>query len=660
MCGIAGILDPRGVESSEVQRMADSLAHRGPDDATVHVEPGLGFGFRRLAIIDLVTGGQPIPNEDESVWVMLNGEIYNYQQLRRNLQQRGHKFRTRSDTEVLVHLYEECGASLVHELRGMFAFALWDRNRRSLLLARDHLGQKPLYWAQRGPRLWFASEIKALLAVAPEYRRLDPLALHEYMTLRVIYEPRSMFSGVQKLPAAHVLEVGADGQAEPRRYWSLRYEPKARLSEEEALEQLDEAVRDTVRLHLVADVEIGVFLSAGVDSGLIAGMIASISGAPFKAFTLGTPYGRFDEIPAARVMAERCDAEHHTGAIGGDLLALLPRLVHHLDEPSDPLSPCLYRLAQFARRWVKVAIGGDGGDELFGGYDRYYGVRYAHTYALLPSFVRKKLIARLVDWAPDGFWYKSLSNQMRWLNELAEVTRDRRYARSLGYFYFTPELRDPLYSDGLRRLVSDHDPEAAIMSWQGDEGAKENLDAMLLADSMVRLPNHSVMILDRMTMAHGLEARSPFLDHRLAEFAATLPVHLKLRGRSRRFLEMRLAERYVPAEILRRPKQGFSSALPYMSHEHISALFQRFYARSRLVDAGLFRGEAVQSLLHDHLDGRVDHANRLWLLLNAELWYRVHLDGQRPEEMLEEVREALGPLLPQDASEVPETWATVH
>ena len=644
MCGIAGIVDPAEVQPEEVRRMADALAHRGPDDATVHVEPGVGFGFRRLAIIDLVTGRQPIPNEDGSVRVMLNGEIYNYRELKAGLEARGHRFRTVSDTEVLVHLYEELGPELVRELRGMFAFALWDGRRRRLLLARDHLGQKPLYWAQQGSRLIFASEIKGILAVAPELRVMDPLALDEYLSLRVISEPRSMFAGVRKLAAAHVLEF-ADGAVATRRYWDLRYEPKQRLSEPDALAALDEALRDAVRLHLVSDVPVGAFLSGGVDSGLVTAVMRGVAGVPFKTFSVSVPYGAFDEGPAARLVARRYGTEHHEDTISGDLVGLLPTLVHHLDEPSDPLSACIYHLARMTRREVKVVLGGDGGDELFAGYDRYYGTGYARTYAALPEPVRRNVVRRILDRAPDGFWYKSLSHKLRWLDELAAVDSGRRYARALSYFYFTPRWRAELYTDHLRRLVDGFDPEASITFWQDDGRAKEGLDRMLLADSMVRLPNHSVMILDRMAMAHGLEARSPYLDHRLAEFAATLPVRLKLRGRSRRYLQMKLAERYLPAEVLRRPKQGFSSALAYLMAPHFRALFGRYLPDSHLVEAGFLRRPPIQRMLDAHLAGRTDHGNRLWLLLNAEIWYRMQIESVSRERLSDEVAEALSPVV---------------
>lgn len=644
MCGIAGILDPGGVDGDDVRAMADAQAHRGPDDATVHLEPELGFGFRRLSIIDLEGGRQPIANEDGSVRVILNGEIYNYRELRDRLEKRGHRFTTRTDTEVLVHLYEERGTDLVDELRGMFAFALWDGGRRRLILARDHLGQKPLYWARYGRRLWFASEIKGILAAEDRFRSLNPRALHEYLSIRVISEPRSMFEGVRKLPPGHLMEVEPGAEPSTRRYWDLRYEPKQSLGEAEAVERLDHELREAVKLHLRSDVEVGAFLSGGIDSGLVTAMMSSLTGEQFKTFSVGTPYGdddEFDETPAARATARRYGTDHHERAMSGEDVSLLPTLVHHLDEPSDPLSTCTWSLAEMTSRHVKVALGGDGGDELFGGYDRYYGARYARYWALMPSVIRDGVIGRILDRASDGFWYKSFTHQLRWLNELAGVEGKRRYPRSLSYFYFTPERRQELYTDRFRDLTSDFDPEEAIAFWQEEGKAKEALDQMLLADSMVRLPNHPVMILDRMTMAHGLEARSPFLDHRLVEFCATLPVRFKVRGRKRRWIQMKLAERYLPEEVLTRPKQGFSSAVPYMMDEQFRELFSHFLPNSHLVETGLLRHDAIESMLGAHLSGQTDHGNRLWLLLNAEIWYRMKVEGVGREEIGGEIHSKL-------------------
>jgi len=519
----------------------------------------------------------------------------------------------------------------------MFAFALWDRNRRRLLLARDHLGQKPLFWAQQGSRFWFASEIKGILAVAPEFRQVDPQALDEYFSIRVIADPRSMFKGINKLPPGHLLEF-AEGRVQTRRYWDLRFEPKRQIKESDALEELDSRMRETVAFHLVSDVPVGAFLSGGVDSGLVVAMVRQVSRAPLDTFSVGFDYGTFDETPAARQVAERYGTRHHEERLDGSLLGLLPRLVHYLDEPSDPLSAGLYRLAALARQHVKVAVGGDGGDELFGGYDRYYGVQLVRYYAALPGSLRTRVARKVLDFAPDGFWYKSFANKVRWLDQLAEVEGGRRYARSLSYFYFTPERRATLYTRTFQDEVRLFDPEASLLRWYDDAGLKQDLDRMLLADSMVRLPNHPVMILDRMTMAHGLEARSPFLDHELAAFCAMLPVRLKVRGRRRRYLQMRLAERYLPREILHRPKQGLASALPYVARNQFQAAFRRLLEDPHLVRAGLLEPAAIHTLLTEHLSGRVDHGNRLWLLLNAELWYRLHIEESSVESLEEEMR----------------------
>jgi len=642
MCGIAGILDPRGVREDDVRRMADVLAHRGPEEGALHMEPHLGFGFRRLAIIDLETGNQPIPNEDETVWVMLNGEIYNYQELRTHLLARGHRFRTRSDTEVLVHLYEDHGADFVHRLRGMFAIALWDRRRRRLLLARDHLGQKPLFWARRGERFYFASEIKAILEVAPGLRQVDPLALDQYLSLRLVADPRSMFVAIHQLPPAHVLHVGMAGEPAVHRYWDLSFEPKPPISESEALEALDERLRETVRLHLVSDVPVGSFLSGGVDSGLLTAVAQQIAGEPLRSFAGSVPYREFDEAPLAARVAAYCGTHHFEYHIGGDLIALLPRLVHHMDEPSDPLSACFYELARGTRNEVKVVFGGEGGDERFGGYDRYYGMSYAGAYGRLPAALRRHVFRRILDRAPDGFWYKSLSHRLRWMDELASLEGGRRYAHSLSYFFFTPRLRERLYTDHFRSLVDGVDPEAEVIAWyEDDRRVKEELDRMLLADSMVREPNHSITILDRMSMAHGLEARSPFLDHELAQFAATLPVNLKVRGRKRRYLQMRLAERYLPQHLLGSPKLGFQSGLPYLMAEQFRTLFAHYLRDAHMVGAGLLRPGPIRELLKEHLAQRTDHGNRLWLLLNAELWHRIRIEEHPVDDLEDEIRHLL-------------------
>lgn len=641
MCGICGSVSDKEVKEGDLRRMMDLLAHRGPDDQGLRIAPGAGLGHRRLSIIDLQTGHQPIANEDESMWVVLNGEIYNYRDLKKNLMGRGHRFATASDTEVIVHLYEEYGAECVQHLRGMFAFAIWDANRQELFAARDHLGQKPFFYAQIGEALHFASEIKALLDLDPSLAEIDPAALDQYLTLRIIAPPRTMFRKIRKLPPAHTLTFDLQRGVRVGRYWDLRYEPKMSGSEEDLTDSLEEQIIDCLKLHLVSDVPVGAFMSGGLDSTLLVAMLMkhNLSG-PLQTFTIGLPHGRFDEAPFARMVADRYGTRHREQTITPSLLDTLPKLIWHLDEPSDPLALCSFLIARMAREDVKVVLGGDGGDELFGGYDRYYGNQYATYYSQVPYPLRRYVIDGLLRLLPEGSWYKSRRHQMKWLHALSFLSGGERYARSLSYFYFGPRLREELYGPVMKDAVSDFDSESSIREAYEKADAVDPLDRMLRADSNVRLPDHPVMILDRMTMAHGLEARSPLMDHKLAEFAARLPVSLKVKGRTLRYIQVRLAERYLPSELLKRPKQGFSSALPYMLRDEIRLLAGTFLSDSHLVRDGFYTQVPVRRVLEEHLRGKADHGNRLWLLLNSEVWYRMLLEGASAADMLQRIATA--------------------
>jgi asparagine synthase (glutamine-hydrolysing) len=637
VCGISGTINPRGVSREAIQTMTDALRYRGPDDQGIYCDGVAGLGHRRLSIIDLGGGHQPLSNEDGSLWIVFNGEIYNYRELRERLE-KSHRFATDSDTEVIVHLYEDKGEKCVEELRGMFAFAIWDTKERSLFLARDHLGQKPLFYVHRGEELAFASEIKALLVSNPALRQMDCRALHQYLTLRVIAPPLSMFSAIRKLPPAHTLQF-KNGQVKIERYWHLRYEPKLPLTEHDLVDELEAQMLEAVRYHLVSDVPVGAFLSGGMDSSLVVGMMSKVSGQPVKTFSVGVPYEHYNELPFARMVAERYHTQHFEETIYPSLVRVLPELVWHLDEPSDPLSACMYSIAQMARREVKVVLGGDGGDELFGGYDRYYGNRYVDYYALLPKQVRALVMPTLLRIMPDGFWYKSLNHKLRWLNQLSFLEGGRRYAHSLSYFYFTEEFRRRLYGDTLLEALDGFDPEAEICAYFDSHNAREVVDKMLFADSMIRLPDHAVMILDRTTMAHGLEARAPFLDHKLAEFVARIPASFKVRGRRLRYIQARLAERYLPPPLLRRGKQGFSSPLPYLLADEFRHLFKTFLSDSHLVRDGYLREEPIRQLLAEHIERKVDHGNRLWLLCNSEVWYGMAIEGWTKAQVHERLSE---------------------
>jgi asparagine synthase (glutamine-hydrolysing) len=629
MCGIAGIVSHDPERRRRIGAMLDAMVHRGPDDEGIAEAPPCVLGQRRLSIIDLAGGHQPIPNADETAWIICNGEIYNYQALRAELVADGVSFRCNSDTEVILHLYEKYGVDCVHKLRGMFAFAIWDSRSGELFCARDRLGQKPFYYWTEGRELAFGSEIKALLAQDPGLRQMNRAALDQYLSLRIICSPDSMFEGVRKLPPAHLMTFSADKGLSIRRYWDLEFEPKHAGSESELLDELESRLVDALRLHMVSDVPVGAFMSGGLDSTIVVAMLMKhVCHEPLQTFTMGLPYRQFDEAPAARLVAEMYGTQHFEQVIEPSLLQTLPDLVWHLDEPSDPLSICAYLLAEFAAKKVKVVLGGDGGDELFGGYDRYYGNQYAGLLARVPAPLRRGLLGSVLRLIPDGGWYKSRAHQLKWLYELSFLSGSQRYARSLGYFYFGEDWRSRLYGTGMAGIRADADPTAAIRRLFDSDPARKQLDSMLYADSFTRLPDHPVMITDRMTMAHSLEARSPFMDHELAEFTARLPTELKVRGRSLRWIQKRLAERYLPPEVLARPKQGFASALPYMLRDEYEQLFDAFLQDSVLAQDEILRQESINELLAQHRAGKSDHGNRLWLLVNSEVWYRMHIKGE--------------------------------
>jgi len=643
MCGIVGQIGSKRVGEAGIQRMLNLLRHRGPDDHGIYIKAGVALGHRRLSIIDLSGGHQPISNEDKTLWVVCNGEIYNYQELRVELENGGHMFSTRSDTEVILHLYEDMGERCVERLRGMFAFALWDEKRQRLFAARDRLGQKPFFFVQRGTELLFASEIKALLGLDPSLAEIDLASLDQYLTLRIIAPPRSMFRAIQKLPPAHSLTFEAHSGLRIRRYWNLSYEPKLKGSEDDLVDELEERLIECLKIHLVSDVPVGSFLSGGIDSTLLVAMaMKHVVSEPLQTFSGSVPYGEYEEAPYARLVAQRYRTAHHEKTIKPSVTRLLPQLVWHLDEPSDPLSVCMYLIAEMARKHVKVVLGGDGGDELFGGYDRYFGYRYASSYAVLPRALRKYAISPLLALVPDGGWYKSNGHQLKWLHEMSFLRGSERYTRSLGYFYFERSFRKRLYGPVMRQASGSFDPGAPIREAFDRAPASEAIDRMLYADSQIRLPDHPVMILDRMTMAHGLEARSPYMDHELAEFAARLPTRLKVRGRSLRYIQMRLAQRYLPKPLLERPKQGFNSPLPYMLKDEYKFLFGIFLRNAHLAREGMLLQEVIDGLLDEHYTGRADHGSRLWLLLNSEVWYRMFIEGHSVDELSGQITERAG------------------
>jgi asparagine synthase (glutamine-hydrolysing) len=644
MCGIAGIIGQSPRSRQEMYAMLAAIAHRGPDDQHVVSDDLAILGHRRLSVIDVTGGRQPISSADNSVHIICNGEIYNWKELRKPLEQDGCRFRTNSDTEVILHLYEKYGVDCLRYLRGMFAFAIWDGRRNRLFAARDHLGQKPFFYSTFNESLYFASEIKALTRVNPELRQMSLEAADQYLALRIICPVKTMFSGVMKLPPAHYLLYEPGGQPRTERYWNLDFSVKTIASESELLDELDALITDTLKHHMVSDVPVGALLSGGLDSSLIVAMLRRNLGVEnLPTFTLGLPHKRFNEAMGARLLADSYRTDHHERTVLPSIAGLLPRLVYHLDEPTDPLSVCTWHVSKLARETVKVTLGGDGGDELFGGYDRYYGNLYAEHYSHIPRVIRDKVIGPLLRHAPDGHWYKSISHQAKWLHELSFLKNGSRYARSLSYFYFPPDRRRELYTDGVRAQLSATRAEQDIIDYYLAPQAAGAVDRMLYADYQSRLPDHPVLVSDRMSMAFGLETRSPFLDHRLVEFCARLPASYKIRGRTLRYLQLKLAARYLPEPLLRKPKQGFASALPYLLKDEYTKLFHGLMRDSWLIDDGVLRADPIEKMVRSHVAGQADHGSRLWLLVNLEAWYRVHIRQQGVSDLQGELLEAVGP-----------------
>jgi asparagine synthase (glutamine-hydrolysing) len=621
--------------------MLRAIAHRGPDDEGVYVRGPVGIGNCRLSIIDVPGGHQPLCNEDGTVWIVYNGEIYNYQELRCDLEERGHVFRTYSDTEVIVHLYEDLGERCVDKLSGMFAFAVWDERQQKLVLARDRIGQKPLFYAQDGESFLFASEVKAILATMKREREIDYEAVHHYLSLRFIPPPRTMLQGINKLPPAHVLVYQA-GRISISRYWDLSFTEKLDLSESELMDRLDQELAGTVASHIISDVPVGAFLSGGMDSSMIVAIMASHLGTSFKTFAIGVEEQDFSELPYARLVADRYRTDHVEARVEAKVIGSLPNMIWHLDEPSDPIAACQYSAAELASRHVKVVLGGDGGDELFAGFDRYLGVGRIGAYAWIPAPIRQSVLGPMIARMPDSFAYKSLTQKLRWVHQLSLLpTLAERYAEATCFFRFSHQDKRALYGDGLWDQVGHLNSAEVIVRQFEDADAVEPLDRMLYADFTTRLPEHSLMLTDRMAMAHGLEVRSPYLDHELVESMAAFPSHMKIRGQELKYALRKLAANTLPESIIKRKKQGFMFPLAYWLRNELSSFIERSLLGSHFVSEGLFRRDSVLQLVQDHRLNRVDNHVRLWMLLNLELWHRIFIQQISLEHIIGSIEGAM-------------------
>ncbi len=624
MCGIAGIYNYRSsapVGEETLRAMADSQIHRGPDDEGFYLDGGLGLAFRRLSIIDLEKGAQPISNEDGTVWSVLNGEIYNYLELRESLKNKGHRFKTNVDSEVIPHLYEEYGHSFAEHLRGMFAVGLWDEKKRQLLLVRDRLGIKPLYYWDEGGSFVFGSEIKAILASGRVDRAVDLQALSDYVTFRYVPAPATMFKGIMKVPPGCMVTVGESGVRRDR-YWDFRFEGGTDGDDREMEERLWSMMRDCVRMRLMSDVPLGALLSGGIDSSLIVAMMSDLVDAPVKTFSVGfESAGPLSELPYARMVSERFGTDHYEIVVGyEDLVENLPRLVWHQDEPvTEPAAIPTYMVSRLAREHVVVVLTGEGADELFAGYPQYGLESWAGRYQRIPGPIRDRFIRPLVASLPFGFRRlrvveRSLSTASdgdRWSSWFAGFSGAEK--RSLLTRDFISSVEDPsgerIFEEHISRLGSAHPVEK-----------------MLYADTKVWLPDDLLMKMDKMSMAASLEARVPLLDHKLVELAAAMPLRMKLEGLQGKGVLRKLAKGILPKEIIRRKKVGFVVPINVWFRRDLKPLLESMLFSARFLDRGYFDSGYLSKLVTEHTEGRVDHRRELWTLLNLELWMRTFID----------------------------------
>ena len=622
MCGIVGNILARAdrrPDPAVLQRMNERLAHRGPDDEGILVQGPAGLAMRRLKIIDLATGHQPMAGEGRRVWVVFNGEIYNYRELGANLAARGHTFTTRSDTEVIVHGYEDRGLASLDDLEGMFAFAIWDAPARTLVLARDRLGIKPLYYAVLPDQIVFASELRALVEHPAVERTLDLTALSRYLAHEYVPAPHSIFRGVRKLAAGHWLTY-SDGRVKVEPYWDVRFQGDRAMGEADAVEALRAVLDLSVRQHLVSDVPLGVFLSGGIDSSAVAALAARHLPGRLKTFSIGFEDPSFDETAYARSVARGLDADHHEEILGPraalDLVARLPEL---LDEPLGDASLLpTFLLSRFTRRSVTVALSGDGGDELFAGYPTYQAHRLARALELVPRWVRQRLVRPVVERLPVSLDDLSFDFRLKRFLEGMDFAPVERHAAWLGAF--TPAEQRALFtSDALARM--EMEPSyAAFHEMLTHAPSASGLERMLYLDLKGYLGEGVLTKVDRASMVCSLEVRLPLLDRRVVELAASLPMRLKLRGLTTKYVLKRALSGVLPRAILERRKKGFGVPLARWFRADLAPLLRDACAPDVVCRAGLFRPEAVERLIGEHAAGRRDHRKKLYTLLAFQLW----------------------------------------
>lgn len=622
MCGVCGIVDlvnSPPVREEELKAMCRTIEHRGPDGTRTMIRESVAFGHTRLSVIDTETGWQPIANEDESVFVILNGEIYNFQSLRKELSDKGHRFGTNSDTEAIVHLYEEEGLDFVKRLDGMFAIAIWDEPNKRLVLARDRIGKKPLFYVEANGRFSFASETKALTETGGSDYRTDPVALASYLTYGYVPEPLSIFKGISKLPPAHLLVFDESG-TEVKRYWEMNSEPDPTITVEDAVSETRRLADRAVASRLISDVPLGFFLSGGLDSSIVVGAAAAASSSKLKTFSIGFEEESFSELGYARTIAERFDTDHEEFIVTSDLVSDLESIVRYADEPfADSSMVPMYYLSRQTRQHVTVALSGDGGDEVFGGYDRYIGLNLARKYHNVPGFIRKGLISPLSSLIPESPGKRSNLRRLKRLTYPATDSAEQWY---VGWMQqFRRESHSSAFTPGFVSAVAENGGWSDHMSnaFKGLVDPVTSKSAQWV-DSTTYLPGDLMVKADRMSMAHGLEVRSPFLDHHLMEFATTIPGEYSIKGRSGKQILKRVYADLIPDEITNRKKAGFTVPVGEWINGPLRDMTRELLLAPDAEVHRVIRTEFIGKMIDEHASRKHNHAIRLWNLICLETW----------------------------------------
>ena len=626
MCGIAGFVNAQRTIADArltLQRMCGVIEHRGPDDEGFYIDDSAGLGMRRLSIIDIATGHQPISNEDDSIWLVFNGEIYNYRELRADLLARGHVFKTSSDTEVILHLYEDFGEACVERLRGMFAFAIWDKKTRALFAARDRVGIKPFHYAMAGDAFVFGSEIKSLLQHSAVTREVNFDAISDFLSFGYVPDPNTAFLGIHKLPPGHTLTL-KDSRLSIRSYWDFRYDdqPAPPESEQQIEARLRDLIAESVRMRLISDVPLGAFLSGGIDSSAVVAMMQREMDRRVKTFSIGFSESSFDELNYARLAARSLNTDHHEFVVTPDVCRMIEEIVWHHDEPfADVSSIPTYIVSKMAREFVTVVLSGDGGDELFAGYDRYLVDRSRQRYEMIPRFLRRSVLGSISRALPRSAYGK---------NFLANISMDAdaRYIDSVSYF--NASKKSEMVSPEFRATIAERDSSAAFKRFFATPRSASRLHHLLYLDSKTYLPGDILTKVDRMSMAHSIEARVPLLDHKLIEFVQRLPAQIKLHDDRTKHLFKQAMRGILPAEIIDRPKQGFDVPINKWLNVELREMLDDVLNDARTRQRGYFSSAAVDAIIREHRRGRRNNSRHLWGLLTLELWHRAFVD-RKPE-----------------------------